>query len=303
MKNGEIVQLKTLSHYYAISGLGKPRHPLMAVYQFGEMPKLDIPEKIRFTLGFYVITIKYNCTCKSQYGQTSYDYDEGIMGFFAPHQVMGLEKDFTPPERGWCLNFHPDFLLTYELARKIKGYHFFHYEVAEALILSEDEERDMDGLFQKIKKELERPIDQFSQDVLIAQLDLLLTYSNRFYNRQFLTRKPLNHQLLARFETLLENYFLGNPTQEGLPTVSYFADKLHLSGKYFSDMLKQLTGLTAQQHIHEKLIQKAKERLSLTPLSVGEIAYELGFEHAQSFSKLFKAKTKQTPIEFRQSIN
>jgi len=303
MKSGKILQVKTLAQYYTLCGLGKPRHPLMSIYQFGDMPKLDFQEKTRFTLGFYVVTIKYNCTCKAQYGQTSYDYDEGVMGFFAPHQVMGIEKGFTMPERGWCLNFHPDLLLNYELARKIKEYHFFHYEVAEALILSEDEERDIEELFQKIMKELSRPIDAFSQDVLVAQLDLLLTYCNRFYNRQFITRKPLNHQLLARFETLLADYFSETPNREGLPTVGYFADKLNISSKYFSDMLKQLTGLTAQQHIHEKLIQQAKERLSITTLSVSEIAYELGFEYAQSFSKLFKAKTKQSPLAFRQSLN
>lgn len=303
MKSGKILQVKTLAQYYTLCGLGKPRHPLMSIYQFGDMPKLDFQEKTRFTLGFYVVTIKYNCTCKAQYGQTSYDYDEGVMGFFAPHQVMGIEKGFTMPERGWCLNFHPDLLLNYELARKIKEYHFFHYEVAEALILSEDEERDIEELFQKIMKELSRPIDAFSQDVLVAQLDLLLTYCNRFYNRQFITRKPLNHQLLARFETLLADYFSETPNRAGLPTVGYFADQLNISSKYFSDMLKQLTGLTAQQHIHEKLIQQAKERLSITTLSVSEIAYELGFEYAQSFSKLFKAKTKQSPLAFRQSLN
>ena len=161
----------------------------------------------------------------------------------------------------------------------------------------------MEAQFQKIKQELGRPIDQFSQDVLIAQLDLLLTYSNRFYNRQFITRKPLNHQLLSRFESLLADFFSEKATLARLPTVRYFADQLNLSSKYLSDLLKQLTGLTAQQHIHEKLIEKAKEKLTISPLSVSEIAYELGFEHSQSFSKLFKLKTNQSPVEFRQSFN
>ncbi|GAB3942873.1 helix-turn-helix domain-containing protein [Spirosoma harenae] len=303
MKSGEVLQVKTIAQYYAACGLGKPKHPLMGIYQFGEMPMPSIQRPVRFTLGFYVITIKYNCTCKSLYGQTSYDYDEGVMGFTAPNQVLGLDKEFTAPDSGWCLLVHPDLLLYHDLARKIKNYHFFHYEVDEALILSEAEEQDVEGLFQKIKQELDRPIDNFSQDVLIAQLDLLLTYSNRFYNRQFLTRKPLNHHLLSKFEVLLEDRFSGETITDGLPTVSYFADKLSLSSKYLSDMLKQLTGLTAQQHIHEKLIEKAKEKLSITQLSISEIAYELGFEHSQSFSKLFKAKTKQSPVEFRQSMN
>lgn len=198
---------------------------------------------------------------------------------------------------------HPDLLQGTELAKKIRQYDFFHYEVNEALILSADEERDVEELFRKIQQEINRPIDKFSQDVLIAQLDLLLTYSNRFYDRQFITRKPLNNNLLSTFENLLEDFFAHKSTHAGLPAVSYFADQLHLSAKYFSDMLKQLTGLTAQQHIHEKVIEKAREKLSTTELSVSEIAYELGFEHSQSFSKFFKAKTQQSPLKFRQSIN
>ncbi|MCG6188495.1 helix-turn-helix domain-containing protein [Maribellus maritimus] len=304
MHRNEILHVKNISQYYDISGLGKPRHPLVAIYSFSEIPKIDIQEPIRFTLGLYVVTIKRECNFKSQYGQTSYDYDEGVMGFTAPNQVFKADEDFYFPEQGWCLIFHPDFLLNYELARKIRQYHFFDYAVSEALILSEDEERDIVDLFQKIKQEIDRPIDKFSQDVLIAQLDLLLTYSNRFYNRQFITRKPLNNHLLSRFENLLEAFFSEeNRHLEGLPTVSYFASKLNISSKYFSDMLKQLTGLTAQQHIHEKLIEKAKEKLSATNLSVSEIAYELGFEHPQSFSKLFKTKTNVSPLEFRQSFN
>jgi AraC-like DNA-binding protein len=303
MKNGEILQIKTLSQYYAAAGLGKPRHPLISVYPFQDAPRVDVPEKIKFMLGFYVITIKYQCTCKSQYGQTSYDYDEGVMGFTAPNQVLGIEKNFEPPTHGWCLMFHPDFLYGSELPRKIKDHHFFNYEVNEALILSEDEERDVEDQFQKIQRELNRPIDNFSQDVLIAQLDLLLTYSNRFYNRQFITRKPLNNNLLSRFEALLDDYFSGALTLEGLPSIGYFAENLNLSPKYFSDMLKQLTGLTAQQHIHQKLVDIAKEKLSTTNLSISEIAYSLGFEHSPSFSKFFKAKTNQSPVDFRASFN
>jgi AraC-like DNA-binding protein len=274
---------------------------LIGIFQFQEMPKIDITENVKFTLGYYVVTIKYNDTCKSQYGQTKYDYDEGVMGFTAPNQVMGVNKDFVPPDKGWCLMFHPDFLLEYELAKKIKQYSFFDYSVNEALILSEDEECDMEDLFQKIKQEIHRPIDKFSQDVLVSQLDLLLTFSNRFYNRQFITRRQLNNRLLSKFETLLNDYFV--ETENGLPTVNYLASKLNLSPKYLSDCLKQLTGQTAQQHIHDKLIEKAKEKLSTTELSVSEIAYQLGFDYPQSFSKLFKTKTNLSPLEFRKSFN
>lgn len=298
-----MLHIKSISQYYAACNLGKPKHPLIGVYPFHEMPAIAVDENLRFTLSYYVITIKYNCDCKSLYGQTNYDFDEGVMGFTAPNQVLGVNKNFSLPKEGWCLMVHPDLLQGTELAKKVKQYDFFHYEVNEALILSADEERDIEELFRKIQQEINRPIDKFSQDVLIAQLDLLLTYSNRFYNRQFITRKPMNNNLLSTFEILLEDFFANKSTHAGLPAVSYFADQLHLSAKYFSDMLKQLTGLTAQQHIHEKLIEKAKEKLSTTALSVSEIAYELGFEHSQSFSKFFKAKTQQSPLEFRQSIN
>lgn len=291
-----ILQIKNISEYYRLCELGKPRHPLIGIYHFKDMPKVVLDAPVRFTLGFYVVTIKYNCDCKSVYGQTSYDYDEGVMGFVAPNQVLGVEPERFIPEQGWCLVFHPDLLLHTELAKKIKTYEFFFYKVNEALILSADEEQDMEDLFRKIKKELDRPVDQFSQEVLVAHLDLLLTYSNRFYNRQFITRKALSHDVLTRFETLLDTHF---KDEQSLPSVKYLAAQLNMSARYLGDMLKQLTGLSAQQHIHEKLIAIAKEKLSTTSLSVSEIAYELGFEHSQSFSKLFKSKTNQSPLAFR----
>lgn len=303
MNNSEIIKVKSISEYYNFCGLGKPKHPLIGIYPFQESPKVEVPNDQKFTLSYYVITIKYDCNCKSLYGQSSYDFDEGVMGFTAPNQVLGVNADFEVPVRGWCLMIHPDFLLGHELAQKIKQYHFFDYDVNEALILSEDEERDIEDLFQKIKQEIYRPIDNFSHDILIAQLDLLLTLSNRFYNRQFITRKPLNNHLLTKFETLLNDYFSKEENTTGLPTVNYFAEKLNISGKYFSDVLKHLTGRTAQQHIHDKMIELAKQKLSTTKLSVNEIAYQLGFEYPQSFSKLFKTKTKLSPLEFRQSFN
>jgi AraC-like DNA-binding protein len=294
-----ILQVKNISEYYRLAGLGKPRHPLISIYQFKDMPRLELDAPVRFTLGFYVVTIKYQCDCKSVYGQTNYDYDEGVMGFTAPNQLLGVEPDQYMPAHGWCLNFHPDLLLHTELAKKIKTYEYFFYKVNEALILSEDEERDIEELFQKIKKELDRPIDKFSQEVLVAQLDLLLTYSNRFYNRQFITRKTLSSDVLTRFEALLDAHVRN---EHGLPSVKYLAAQLNISAKYLGDMLKQLTGLSAQQHIHEKLVEIAKEKLSTTSLSVSQIAYELGFEHSQSFSKLFKSKTNQSPLAFRASF-
>jgi len=303
MKN-EILHIKSIREHHKILGYKNLRHPLISIMRFEDFPPFNIPQKIKFTLGFYTITLKKNYDCKSLYGQTVYDFDEGLMGFTAPDQISGLDENFKKPSSGWLLLIHPDFVRGYPLAQKIKASDYFQYAVNEALILSEDEERSIDELFKNIEKEYHLPIDTFSQDILILQIDLLLTLCNRFYQRQFVTRKVINSDLLTTFEIALNEYF-NNETQlhTGLPTVTYFADRLNLSSKYLSDLLKNLTGHTTQQHIHKKLIEKAKEKLSATTLTISEIAYELGFEHSQSFSKLFKSKTNQSPIEFRQLFN
>ncbi len=199
---------------------------------------------------------------------------------------------------------HPDFIRNHPLAANIKNYGFFSYEANEALHLSEKEQVTILEVLEHIRRELNNPIDDFSQDVMISYLEVLLNYSNRFYKRQFLTRKAVNHDLLAKMEHVLNDYFqTESALNKGLPTVEYLAGVLHLSPRYLSDMLRSLTGQNAQQHIHEKLIGIAKEKLSTTGLSVSEIAYELGFGHPQSFSKLFKSKTHLSPLEFRQSFN
>ena len=232
-----------------------------------------------------------------------YDFDEGVMSYFAPKQVSIIDPGALFPVSGWTIQLHPDFLRGYDLDKKIKEYGFFEYAANEALILSEDEEKTMEQILQQLHKEYHLPIDKFSQDVVVANLELLLTYSNRYYNRQFIVRKPANDSLLSKFEQLLNQYFNGEQTGKEVPAVGYFAAQLNLSGKYFSDLLKQHTGLSALQHIHEKIIEKAKEKLVTTDLTVSEIAYELGFEYPQSFSKLFKSKTNLSPLEFRQLFN
>lgn len=199
---------------------------------------------------------------------------------------------------------HPDFLWNTSLAKKIKHYDFFSYSVHEALHLSEKEEILITGLMQNIGQEYHANIDKFSQDVIIAQLELVLTYAERFYHRQFLTRRITNYKLLDRLEAFFADYFNGNSLEKkGLPTVQSIADALNVSPNYLSAMLSVLTGQSTQQHIHDKLIEKAKERLSTTDLTVSEIAYELGFEHSQSFNHLFKKKTNRSPLEFRNSFN
>jgi AraC-like DNA-binding protein len=205
---------------------------------------------------------------------------------------------------GHTLLIHPDFIRNYPLGKTIKNFGFFSYSVNEALHLSEKERVIIISIFKNIEDELQSTIDDFSQDVIIAQIELLLNYSNRFYKRQFITRKAVNNDLLAKSENLLNDYFNNETTlKKGLPTVQYLAEQLNISPRYLSDMLRSLTGQNAQQHIHHKLIEKAKEILSISNLSVAEVAYQLGFEHPQSFNKLFKSKTNLSPLEFRQSFN
>jgi AraC family transcriptional activator of pobA len=239
------------------------------------------------------------------YGQQKYDFNEGLMGFMAPGQVLRGEENGVPHDlQGWMLFIHPDFLWSTPLAGKIRQYEYFDYAANEALFLSDKEETMINGIAEHIKNEYHANIDKFSQDVIIAQLELLFTYAQRFYERQFITRKITNNRILGQLESALNNYFNDDRRlAEGLPTVGYLANSLNLSAKYLGSLLKQLTGLTTQQHIHEKLIEKAKEKLSTTDLTVAEIAYSLGFEHSQSFSKLFKDKTQRSPLEFRASFN
>jgi len=201
------------------------------------------------------------------------------------------------------LLFHPDFLYTHPLATKIKNYNFFSYALNEALHLSEREEKDIIEIFLKIEQEYQH-IDKHTQDIILSQIDMLLQYSNRFYERQFITRKAVNHALLTQLEKLLDDYFDSEETlKQGLPTVEYLAESLHVSARYLSDLLRSVTGKNTQQHIHDKLFEEAKEKLTATSLSVAEIAYKLGFEHPQSFNKLFKKKTNFSPLAFRQSFN
>lgn len=300
----EILHVKSLKEHHSLIGLSGLKHPLICIMQFEEFPKINIEQKVKFTLGFYTIVLKKNYECKTQYGQTTYDFDEGLMGFTAPDQVNCIDETFIPPKEGWLLMVHPDFFNIFPLAKKIKEYGFFDYSVHEALILSEDEEKGINEIFKNLYKEYHLPIDRFSQDVMIAQIELLLTLSNRYYNRQFISRKIPNSKLLARVESILNEYFSGNYIAEnGMITVRQLAEQLNISAQYLSDMLRNLTGQSAQQHIHTRIIGKAKELLTTGNLSVSEIAYQLGFEYSQSFNKLFKNKTNLSPLEFKQSFN
>ncbi|PUZ28520.1 AraC family transcriptional regulator [Chitinophaga parva] len=306
MANTKTIRIKTISEFHELRGLPKPEHPLISMVDYRDIHRPANIGDTNWILDFYQISLKHGIGAKLKYGQQQYDFDEGVMFFIAPHQVFRIDPDGDEPSKrsGWMLLVHPDFLWGTSLAKGIHQYEFFGYAVNEALFLSDREEKTMHGIVQNIKQEYHSNIDKFTQGIIISQIESLLNYSERFYHRQFITRKITNHQLLDKLETLLNEYFSsGQLSAKGLPTVQYLADGLYVSPKYLTGLLKVLTGQTAQQHLHEKLIARAKEMLSTTPLSVSEIAYELGFEHTQSFSRFFKTKTNITPVQFRQSFN
>lgn len=300
----------TISEFLQFRHFPKPPHPLISVYKVEPVEGLLVGASISWTYDFYAIGLKRvvnSRDIKLKYGQQHYDHDEGILSFVAPGQVLSFESTDQIrhiKQSGWMLLIHPDLLWNTPLAKTIRQYGFWDYSVHEALFLSEKEEETLVGIMEHIQQESQANIDRFSKTIIISQIETLLNYADRFYHRQFITREKANHQVLGRLEALLNDYFNSSDlVVKGLPTVEYIAGELNFSPKYLSDLLRVLTEKSTQQHIHDKLIEKAKEKLSLTGLSVSEIAYELGFKHLQSFSKLFKTKTSQTPSEFRQSFN
>lgn len=305
MANRKLYTIETISEFHRISGLPKPKHPLISLVDYSLVDYQIEESEITWVQDLYFVGFKRDIQGKFHYGQSHYDFDEGLMSFIAPRQLvkLNISKSEKRPS-GYILAFHPDFIWNTPLARNINSYKFFGYEVNEALFLSEKEEEILIELFKGIEKEYQSGIDQFTQNIIIAQIGVILNYCDRFYQRQFITRKKNNHQVLDKLEYILENYFNDeNAINKGLPTVHFIAETLNVSPNYLGSLLKSLTGQTTQQHIHNKLIEKAKEKLSTTALSVSEIAYGLGFEHSQSFSKLFKTKTSLSPVEFRQSFN
>jgi AraC family transcriptional activator of pobA len=292
--------VNSISELHRLLSLAKPEHPLVSVINLKDIKPSG---KERLVFNFYSVWLEKNVEAKIRYGQNYFDFDEGSMIFLSPGQIVSAGSHYQT-EYGWGLVFHPDFIRNYALAKIIKNYGYFSYAVNEALHLSPKEEKMITSIVQNILKEYRSIIDNYSQDVIVSQIELLLNYCNRFYNRQFITRKAVNNDLLSKLETLLTTYFNSDKVSEsGIPTVQYISTQLNLSPDYLSDMLRSLTGQNTQQHIHNKLIEKAKEILTITTLSVSEIAYELGFEYPQSFSKLFKSKTNVSPLEFRQSFN
>ena len=302
-QQSNITQIKSISQLVRVLGFPAPSHPLIAMVDYNNVPIEMFPKGQRVSLDFYKISFKPTFKGQIRYGQGYYDFEEGGLAFLKPKQIVFPPEDLESYE-GIALYFHPDFIRKYPLGKAISQYGFFAYDVSEALFLSAKEKEIIANLFATIAAELENNIDSFSQDVLVSQIELLLNYSNRFYNRQFITRRAINHDIITALDELLNKYFEEeNSLKNGLPSVKYISTALNLSQRYLSDMLSSLTGLNTQQYIQNVIIERAKEKLSTTNLSVSEIAYDLGFEHSQSFSKFFKMKTNASPLEFRQSFN
>ncbi len=296
--------IRTIPELHRLFALPQPDHPLVSVIDFGLLSYRHSDVWQHFTNDFYCITIKKGSKGSFRYGQRDYDFNEGMMTFTKPGQVFSVTSINDNPVTGYMLVFKADLIRPYTLGKSIGSYGFFSYTISEALHLSDKEETIISSLLQQMQLELKNNIDHYSQDVIVSHIELLLNYSNRFYNRQFLTRKAVNNDLLSQLEQILDDYFnTGHALNKGLPSVQFIAAQLNLSPNYLSDLLRNTTGQNAQQYLQHHLIEKAKELLSTSKMTVSEIAYQLGFAYSQSFSKLFKKSTNQTPLEYRQSFN
>lgn len=293
----EIIKIDSVDQYNKLYGL-ETLHPLVGVVDLTKAT--HIPNHVRISMGIYSLYLKQTICGDLKYGKKQYDYQEGTVVCFAPGQVIGIElkKDAKPSSLG--IVFHPDLIRGTSLGQTIKQYSFFSYEVNEALHVSEEERQIIIDCLNKIKIELGHAIDRHSKTLIAKNIELLLDYCMRFYERQFNTRSKVNKDILIQFENLLDDYFQGkNAEENGFPTVKYFANKVCLSSNYFGDLIKKETGKTAQQHILFKLISTAKDRMLNTNQTVSQIAYGLGFQYAQHFSRLFKKNVGCSPNEYR----
>ncbi len=284
-----------------VFGLSKPQHPLVSVIRFRNTQIKPEYHHIRCAFGMYCITQKNEIDGSMRYGRNSYDFQEGSMLFIKPGQVLRYDgHQSTAEDPGWALLFHPDLIRKSELSKSIDNYSFFSYDITEALHLSEEEKQSLEEVITKIEKEYQQNIDRHSQRLIISNIELLLNYCTRYYDRQFYTRENLNKDILSKFENLLKNYYAANHQLDtGIPSVSYCGKELNLSSKYLSDLLKKETGKNAKAHIDDFLMNNAKNRLLNSMESVSEVAYALGFEYVQHFSTMFKAKIGLSPSEYR----
>ena len=297
IQEGEIVEINTVEEYATLLGCPSIRHPLLSVCRLSDVKDYSpIGKPVRLNL--YSITIKDKTTCHASYGWRSYDFARGCMNFFAPGQVHSWEEGTVNAGRwGWILAFHPDFIRKYPLGAKIGRLKFFSYDVREALHISDMERHVVESILENIESEYKQNIDAHTQDIIVSQLDVLLNYSERFYTRQFQTRGSAEPDILTRVHALLQRHM--DEQRKDFFSVNALASELNMSPHYLSDLLRSLTGMNTQQHIHAFLIERAKSLLVTTQLSVSEIAYRLGFEYPQHFNRLFKNKTGITPSEYR----
>ncbi|WP_297606166.1 helix-turn-helix domain-containing protein [uncultured Alistipes sp.] len=294
----EMIRIDSVDVYNKLFGF-ETRHPLITVVDLSEATRW--PLRTKFAYGVYALFLKDARCGDIKYGRKSYDYRDGTIVCFAPGQVVEVEMAPDTRPAGYGLLFHPDLIRGTALGQEIRNYSFFSYETNEALHLSDEERQTIRDTLQKVEQELDHAIDKHSRRLITANVGLLLDYCMRFYDRQFITRSEVNSDILTRFERLLDAYFdTDMQRQEGLPSVKYFADKVFLSPNYFGDVIRKLTGMTASEHIQNKVIDRVKEQLLSSDKTASQIAYELGFQYPQHLSRMFKRITGLTPNEFRQ---
>ena len=294
-------KIQTLSEMCRFMDLPTPKHPLITFIDFSKTPFIKELPALKVVCNFYQISLKSDKNGFLKYGRETYDYQEGSLVYLAPEQVVEYSpsKDILA-DSGWSLFFHPDLIRSFSLDKKMKEYNFFSYYSNEALHISEKEKEIIESIISKIQIELDSNLDDFSEEVIVTNLELLLNYSKRFYNRQFITRKRFNKGIIAKFTEILELYFEKELQKEfGIPTVQHFAEKLNYSPNYLNELIRKTTDKSILEHIHYKIIEEAKGELLSSNKSVSEIAFDLGFEYSQYFSRLFKKKTGMTPIEYR----
>jgi AraC-like DNA-binding protein len=299
----QIIQVNSIIELHQLMGFAKPQHPLISLIDTRSLNVSEEAIGTKIIYGFYMISLK-DKSCGMEYGRNSFDFDEGVMAFSAPGQAYHTTKPIKPGEiSGWMLYFHPDLIRNTHLGKSIDEYSFFNYDVYEALHLSEAEEKTITEVVDNIKSEYEQRIDNHSQRVIVSNLDLLLSYCLRFYERQFNTRTSQSKDVVSQFESSLKEYYQQKKALEnGLPTIQQFAYEANLSQHYFSDLIKKETGRSPKDHINDHIVERAKNLLLGTENSVSEIAYELGFNYPHYFARLFKTKTGHSPVAYR-SLN
>jgi len=294
----KVINIKTISELHRLYEHSAPKHPLVSVVDLMSVRHDALDPNVGYQMDFYLVACK-RFKGAIRYGRSQYDFEEGSVMFTAPGQVLvaGPEVEM---EEGWALFFHPDLINSSALGRMIHQYSFFLYDINEALHVSEEEKAILYDCVSKIERECTSRIDKHTQHLIVSNIELLLSYCERFYDRQFLTREKVSNDIVQQFELLLNDYFTREiQQQDGLPDVKYFSSRLNLSAKYLADLLHKFTGKSTQEHIHLRLVREAKNLLWSTNRSISEISYDLGFEHASHFSRLFKTKTGLTPGEFR----